>query len=403
MGAGRQNRRLETSGPIRENAAPQLLPRRLRRERLICSGESIQLDKMISDDAFIELLTAGLSRLSMPEADVQWNAKVDGRQFDVLVTYKIGLHSVLLAYEVKDKKRPVSVDQIDAFVTKARDVGANKTVFVSTAGFQSGAISVAKRHHMDLFKLSFVDGKGPKLPKQYVALNKAGHRPTEAPFLEETDAKLANAVERISLEYADGTHAALPDEMSQMTYYAAKIVDETGASLDSFIGPYVTQDIGMGTLKTIRIPTDVEVTAPDNYFVPSGRVRCVEVDVIGREMKGLRGNVQMETSSFSMPVRYENVVTGEHIESDISQLPVGPREPKVGSYYFMYFPLRYYYCDSVSGGRMTLYLVESFQMGELLQAVFKQETKYIAHYMPLTDKGIEARLHQRLQRMKSRE
>lgn len=355
---------------------------------------------MISDDAFIEMITAGLNRLSMPEAEVQWNATVEGRQFDVLVTYKVGLHSVLLAFEVKDKKRPVSVDQIDAFITKAKDLGANKTVFVSTSGFQSGAITVAKRHKMDLFKLSFVEGKGPKLPSQYLSMTKAREVPTGPPHLEEGEMIRGNAVERISLIYADGSQVDLPDEMSQMTYYANKIVDDTGASLNSFISSYVTQDIGIGVIKTIKIPTDTRIVAPDAYFVPNGHVRGVEVDIVGREMKSLRGNVRMEMSSFSMPVRYENVITGEHIESDIFDLPVGPKEPKVGSYFFLYFPLRYFYCDSVSDGLMTVYLVESFQMGKLVQGIFKQETRYAAHYIPLMDKKIEARLHQRLQRMK---
>ncbi|TAN05723.1 MAG: hypothetical protein EPN45_09305 [Rhizobiaceae bacterium] len=105
---------------------------------------------MISNDIFIELLTAGLNRRTMPEADVEWDVTVDGRQFDVLVTHKFGMHKVIIAFEVKDKKRAVSVDQIDAFVTKVTDIGANKAVFVSTSGFQSGAIKTAKRHHMDL-------------------------------------------------------------------------------------------------------------------------------------------------------------------------------------------------------------------------------------------------------------
>lgn len=358
---------------------------------------------MISDDAFIEMITAGLNRLSMPEANVQWNATVEGRQFDVLITCQAGLHTVLLAFEVKDRKRPVSVDQIDAFVTKAKDLGANKTVFVSTSGFQSGAIIVAKRHKMDLFKLSFVDGKGPKLPPQYVAVTKAGKGPSEPPRLYEGEVQQGNVVQRISLMYDDGSQVDLPDEMSQMTYYANKIMDDTGASLNSFISSYVNQDIGVGVVKTIRIPTSTSIVAPDAYFVPNGHLQCIEVDVVGHEMKTLHGNIRMEMSSFSMPVRYENVVTGEHIESDIRDLPVGHREPKVGSYFFLYFPLRYFYCDSVSNGLMTVYLVESFQMGELVQAIFKQETKYAAHYIPLTDKKIEARLHQRLQRMKSQQ
>ncbi|TAN05722.1 MAG: hypothetical protein EPN45_09300 [Rhizobiaceae bacterium] len=143
------------------------------------------------------------------------------------------------------------------------------------------------------------------------------------------------------------------------------------------------------------------MTAPDTYFARNGRVCQIEVRFTGTEAKTLRGNARIEASSFSKPVRYENVITGESFESDIIDLPIGPRAPKVGGYYFQYFPLRYFYCARVSKGLMELYMVESFQNAQLIQCSFTQEIRYIAHYIPLNDRKIENRLHDRLKRIQS--
>lgn len=362
---------------------------------------------MISDDKYYELLTAGIARLSIPDADVEWDCTIDGRQFDVIVKFKAGLHVVMLAFEVKAKSRPTSVEQIDAFVTKARDAGAGKAVFVSTTGFQSGAVAVAKRHKMDLFTLSFVDGDGPQLPQSYVTITRRapdGSLPTnvgEPPRIEEGPTRLGIAVEGITLEYADGSRVQLPNEMSQLTYYANQIVDEMDRPLVSTIEPYLGREVELDREETVRIQTDISIKTPDRFFAKDGRLSGLELHIAGREFKTLSGNVRMEVSSFSKPVVYENVLTGEKLTSKVGDLPVGPQTPKIGAYYFQYYPLRYYYCDALRGDLMTLYMVESFQNGELFQAVFTQEARYIRYYIPLANKGIEARLHDRLWRMKN--
>src|SRR3546814_20118927 len=50
-------------------------------------------------------------------------------------------------------------EHIESFVTKARDQNASKTVVVSAAGFQSGAVLVAGRHGVDSFTVTFVESK----------------------------------------------------------------------------------------------------------------------------------------------------------------------------------------------------------------------------------------------------
>ena len=53
-------------------------------------------------------------------AAVTWNDEINGRQFDVSIRFKQGLHEYLTVIECKDYADRVSVDKIDAFVTKIR-------------------------------------------------------------------------------------------------------------------------------------------------------------------------------------------------------------------------------------------------------------------------------------------
>lgn len=87
-------------------------------------------------------------------AAVTWNDEIAGRQFDVTVRFKFGLHSYMTVIECKDYSSRVSVDKVEAFVTKARDVNANKAVLISSKGFQSGCFPVAERHGIQLLILS---------------------------------------------------------------------------------------------------------------------------------------------------------------------------------------------------------------------------------------------------------
>ncbi|ESY77437.1 hypothetical protein X740_24775 [Mesorhizobium sp. LNHC221B00] len=51
---------------------------------------------------------------------------------------------------------------------------------------------------------------------------------------------------------------------------------------------------------------------------------------------------------------------------------------------------------------MTLYLVESFQNGELIAAIMTTNVANSVFYIPLTDKTITRRLEERLAKMKAR-
>ncbi len=97
-----------------------------------------------------ERLVAAVHRAADEGADVRWNEKINGRQFDVVVRYTKGLYNFLIVVECKDYKTPVPVSDVEAFVTKSRSAKANRAIIASSCGFQSGAAKVAREHDIVL-------------------------------------------------------------------------------------------------------------------------------------------------------------------------------------------------------------------------------------------------------------
>src|ERR1035441_329053 len=67
-----------------------------------------------------------------------------------------------------------------------------------------------------------------------------------------------------------------------------------------------------------------------------------------------------------------------------------------GTFYEQPLLATYYYGHPTGGHLARLYLVESFQLGNLVQALLTVETKYANLYVPVSDKAIIQRLQRRL-------
>lgn len=342
----------------------------------------------------------------MPAADIQHNVNIGGRQFDVIAQLEAGLHRIMLAYEVKNKSRRVSVDQIDAFVTKARDANADKTIFVSTVGFQSGCFTVADRHGVDLFQLTFLGSpKVSNLAAQIIMSKASAADFSEPPVIEIGNPEPTISVPRVTLHYRNGSRVTLPDEPSQMRYYMEKTKVSPDSSLNDVIGRSLPTTVNVGDKETKVVKAgsgrSFTIGPPDEFFFSAGELKAIEFDAVGILGTPLTGNTAIESSALSSPVQYRNLKTGATFETDLVTIPVGSDRLSPGNFYFGYHPLRYYYCDGYEGSLMRLYLVESFQMAELVQAIMLQEAKYSYFYIPVTDKKIIDRLNKRLARMKN--
>lgn len=379
-------------------------------QRHIASGSKLvafddigEEHEMIAEDKYIEILTAALQRATISGADVQWNVKIGNRQFDVLATLPLGMHSVLLGYEVKNKTRKVSVEAMDAFVTKARDAGINKAIFVSTSGFQSGTIDVAKRHAVDLFTLEILPSGLPSIDKSsaHIIISQVG-----APPFEELEVDVANdnqhmnAIEQIDLHYSDGSVIALPDDPTQMSYYVEKSRFSNGKSLGDLIDAEGGRPVPIDQTDKRDVVISDNIIPPDTFFLKNGNVDKARLHIKGVTGKVLASNARFELTSIKSTVRYTDVLSGKSIEVPANSLPVGSKEFRPGDYYFLYDPLRYFHCEKIEDDTALIDMVESFQSAELVQASFMQSNAYSRYYFELFDKKIITRLEARLRRMK---
>jgi hypothetical protein len=100
-----------------------------------------------------ERIVAAIHLAETQGATVTWNEIIEGRQFDVTIRFKVGFYEYLTLIECRDYNKPVQVEKVEAFVTKAKHHKANKAIMVSAHGFQSGAKEVARRENIELYSL----------------------------------------------------------------------------------------------------------------------------------------------------------------------------------------------------------------------------------------------------------
>jgi DNA-binding transcriptional regulator YdaS (Cro superfamily) len=102
-----------------------------------------------------EQIVERIHRQWSPTAEVRHNHKIRGhsgrmRQLDVTVSAQIGPYRIFIVVECKDKSRPVSIEQVEAFAKKLEDVGASQGVIVSKSGFDDGAKAIALQNNIRL-------------------------------------------------------------------------------------------------------------------------------------------------------------------------------------------------------------------------------------------------------------
>jgi hypothetical protein len=97
--------------------------------------------------------------LSSANSEVTHNDLIHGqesktdRQIDISIRSKVGTYSILVAVECKDYKNPVDVTEVEAFISKIRDVRAHKGVMISARGFTEAARNRADHNDIDLRRL----------------------------------------------------------------------------------------------------------------------------------------------------------------------------------------------------------------------------------------------------------
>ena len=356
---------------------------------------------MISADKYLERIVAGIQSVTTEGADVRWNEKINGRQFDVVVRFTMGKLVYLVLVEVKNHSRRADAGDLDAFVTKARDQLANKAVFVTAAGFQEGAKQTAQRHGVELFTVTF-DETEVELSSTASYLTvphiKLSGLPAQPPTLSVSEPELTLCFDTVDLVFSNRKRYTMPTEQSQMTYYMAKTLFDDGTSLLDFVQTQRFAAIAVEEKRReqIKLPRAKKIQPPDDYYYPTGKLVAMDCQISGVMARGISGTVRIDPNAFRCPVIYTNVLTGEISRFSLDQLPLGNPEITTGSFYFLVHPLRYYHCSAIIGDLVTWKLIESFQNDMLVRSTFTQELQYAAYYIPVTGKAIVSRLERRL-------
>lgn len=340
---------------------------------------------------YFERLVTAIHRAADKGAEVRWDEAINGRQFDVTIRFRQGLYEYLTVVECKHYAKPVAVEKVEAFIIKSSDVHAHHAVMASTSGFQSGAQEVARRHNLTLIHVTESDE---------IDISIFG-----AHWCGTTDLL---HIESIEIEYADGERKQLPKEAHVMTYYAGHVIIRFGSeekSLDAVVQELMLlgkwKELDSVSEQTVPFPKGSRVIGPDDGEIPLKPIACVRVRAGIMKGKVFSGPVRFDPSVLAPDVYVQNVASGAKHTFRMRDLPLGVDTVlKEGRFYEQpQFPA-YYYCDRIVGDIADIYVVESFQFGQLLQAKVTVEKRYWNYYVELTDSKIIDRLQRRLHRLK---
>jgi hypothetical protein len=335
-----------------------------------------------------ERLVAAIHQAADRGSDVRWNEVIAGRQFDVTIRFRKGLYDHLTVVECKDYKQTVSVEKVEAFVTKSRDVHANVAVLASTSGFQSGAKECAKRHGITLLHVT----RGSSVDLAVLGLR----------WGEPTDML---HIESICLQYADGTEKELPRESNVLTYYSHQTLLEragTRTTVDAVITEKLNElpEDREYRVHTIAMEHRTSVVGPLDGEIPLKVLSAIQIRVALVEGKTITGPYKIDPVVLSPTVEVQNVGTNETTSFDYLSLPLGVGNFFVAGRFYEAAGLGFFhYCHSVNSDLAEVWLVESFQHGHLWQAKLVLEMKAAENYVEVTDEAVIERLERRRRKM----
>jgi hypothetical protein len=120
----------------------------------------------------------------------------------------------------------------------------------------------------------------------------------------------------------------------------------------------------------IPCPGEAQVIGPDDGEFPLQTLARIHVGAGRTKARVLTSPVRFETHLLVPGVKVTNVSTGNEEVFSRQGLPLGlDTKFSKGTFYEQPTLSAFYYCDGVEGSIATIYLVESFQAGNLIQAV----------------------------------
>lgn len=311
-------------------------------------------------------------------ARVTWNEEIDGRQFDVAVRFNDGLYDYLTLIECKRYEAAVPVEKAEAFVTKSRGVKANKAVMISSSGFQSGCLKVAKDNGISLLTLS-----------------EAWQLPGE---LEEWEFRDALIVFEVKVAKVDGSVFVLPDVNGRLGHLinSSKViyVDGKTKALWELIAPRLDPEAAPNSSDVIALPLGgCRLTVP--YELENEQITGISFRLERRTMPFHKGPALDRSKLEKLMHRYELVdeVAKTTVTVEALGLPLGfDTQLQAGKFYTNPSLGNNYVVEKVVDDTAQILLLESYVHGDLIQARYVQDVKYQWQYVEIIDPNELSRL-----------
>ena len=336
-----------------------------------------------------EVLVAAVHRLASSGGTVKWDEQINGRQFDVTIRFTHGPHKYLTVIECRDTATPLQVADVEAFITKARGVNADKAVVVSSSGFQSGAITVAQKEGVALLVVK-EKHEQPRVPSD-------AERILAANFYD------------LVVKFDDGEDLEFPDG-PKLQYLAAHthIIEPAGErrSLDDILTAWAKAHGPDGFGEELY---SVDLREGSTYQDNSGH-KCPGVSQLSfrarfvdayssKSIPALDFQLQQSLAKKWVLARPDGSTV---YESYFTDLCMGLwTEVEVGKYYSNPALGFYYRCEAISRGIVTWVLVESYQHGNLFQSRFTAKVEFNIQYIPVTKKAKLDELEKLYKRLRS--
>lgn len=330
-------------------------------------------------------------------ATVTWNDHINGRQFDVSIRFKFQFYDYLVLIECKDQKEPVKAEDVDAFVTKSKDAGANKAIVVSSSGFQSGAKSVAERHNIELFTLteihSMPEGALAETIVSVLILLPVGFWKTgtkEIINLSKNPNQLALEVEGIRLiGFGD---LKLIDILKPYSQLIAPF-DIPGVP---DVGPTFPVATGQRQNQAITLQLGTKIVFPGS---------TTEIPVSHLLLSYWMQDMRLVTPTMrTAQYQYRNERTQETTTIKEEDLRLGfETKLEPGKYYVDPTVNFYYYCESLHPRGALVFLIHSYQNGQFVQAKMIVPLKEASCFVEVTDQKEIDRLKLLYQQVKDKE
>jgi len=120
-----------------------------------------------------EKLAYDIQKELVGDADVKFDDSIlgvdskVGRQVDISIRKQVGPYPILIVIDCKDLSARLDVKDVEAFAGLVKDVRANRGALIVSSGFSEAALTVARNHGIDAFRL--VDTESVDW-KSYVAI-----------------------------------------------------------------------------------------------------------------------------------------------------------------------------------------------------------------------------------------